>query len=174
MTGPRTYGRYLCLINCRLHIFNLQLPHLAPNIFSCFSNHLGAVFFIFLLLLLPPSLHQWHHEGGNFFWEYDQSNWLFYVGYYLEVSSWLHKEILVSWFRYFALGIMAIDHFPASLQPLKARVNRLLSSFPLVHRQLKGHPTSLGVSYDQNVEFLAVFWLPRSELPLYIRSYPNS
>ena len=30
---------------------------------------------------------QWHQEGGNFFSEYDQSICLFYVGYYLEVSS---------------------------------------------------------------------------------------
>jgi hypothetical protein len=36
---------------------------------------------------LPPSVLQWNHEGGNFLSEYDRSNWLFYVGYYLEVSS---------------------------------------------------------------------------------------
>ena len=29
----------------------------------------------------------WHHEGGNLFSKYYRSNWLFYVGYYLEVSS---------------------------------------------------------------------------------------
>ena len=67
--------------------FDLQLPPLAPNIFSCLSNHLGAVFFFFLLLSLPSSVLQWHHEGGNFFSEYERSNWFFYVGYYLEVSS---------------------------------------------------------------------------------------
>jgi hypothetical protein len=44
------------------------------------------VFFFFLLLSLPSSVLQWHH-GGNFFSEYDQFNWLFYLGYYLEVSS---------------------------------------------------------------------------------------
>ena len=43
------------------------------------------------VLLLPTPftsvICQWHNEGGNLFSEYDQSNWLFYVGYYLEVSS---------------------------------------------------------------------------------------
>jgi hypothetical protein len=29
---------------------------------------------------------QWHHEE-SFFSKYDQPNWLFYIGYYLEVSS---------------------------------------------------------------------------------------
>ena len=29
----------------------------------------------------------WHHEGGNLFSEYDRSNLLSFVGYYLEVSS---------------------------------------------------------------------------------------
>jgi hypothetical protein len=67
--------------------FYLQLPPLVPNILFCFSNHEGAMFFFFLLLSLLSSVLQWHHEGGNFFSEYDQSNLLFYVGYYLEVSS---------------------------------------------------------------------------------------
>ena len=31
--------------------------------------------------------HLWHHEKGNFFSECDQSNWLFYVAYYLEIFS---------------------------------------------------------------------------------------
>jgi hypothetical protein len=53
--------------------------------FFCFSNHQGAVFF--LLLSLPSSVLQWHQEEGNFFSEHDQSNWLFYIGYNLEVSS---------------------------------------------------------------------------------------
>ena len=33
------------------------------------------------------SVLQCHHDGGNFFSEYDRSNWLFHVGYYLEMSS---------------------------------------------------------------------------------------
>ena len=69
--------------------FDHQLPPLAPNIFSCFSNHQGAVFFFFLLLSLLSSVLQWHHDGGNLFSEYDQSNWLFYVSYYLDMSSLL-------------------------------------------------------------------------------------
>ena len=65
--------------------FDLQLTPLAPNIFFCFSHNQGAVFF--LLLSLQSSVLQWYHEGGNLFSEYDQSNWFYYVGYYLEVSS---------------------------------------------------------------------------------------
>jgi len=65
------------------HIFDLQLPPLAPNIFFFFSNHLEVVFFFFLLLSFTSSVLQWHHEGGYFFSEYDRSNWLLYVGYYL-------------------------------------------------------------------------------------------
>jgi hypothetical protein len=33
------------------------------------------------------TMFQWYHEEGNFFLKYDQSNWFFYVGYYLEVSN---------------------------------------------------------------------------------------
>ena len=40
----------------------------------------------FLLLSLPSSVLQWNHEG-NFFLKFDQSNWNFYVEYYLELSS---------------------------------------------------------------------------------------
>ena len=68
-------------------IQELWRPPLAPSIFFCFSNHQGSVLFFFLILSLPLSVFQWHHEKGNFFSEYDQSNWLFYVGYYLEMFS---------------------------------------------------------------------------------------
>ena len=47
----------------------------------CFSNHRGAVFF-FLLLSLPSSFLQWHHEEDNFFLKYDQTIWLFNCYYY--------------------------------------------------------------------------------------------
>ena len=64
--------------------FDLQLPPLAPNIFSRFSNHQGALFFFFFLLLsLPSAVLQWHHVRGNFY----QSNWVLYVGCYLEVIN---------------------------------------------------------------------------------------
>jgi hypothetical protein len=87
---------YVRLINCRLHLFfYLQLPPLVPNIFFCFSNHLVAVFAFLLLLSLTSSDLQWHHEGGNFFSEYDRSNWLFYVGYYVKVYSLLYGRELV-------------------------------------------------------------------------------
>ena len=78
--------------------FDRHLPPLAINIFFCFSsfsNHRGAAFLFFfyifflLLLLIPSSVLQRHHEKGNFFSEYDQYNWLFYVGYYLKVSSYI-------------------------------------------------------------------------------------
>ena len=65
-----TYSLRLILIlsyHLRLYVsifFDLQLPPLAPHI-VCFSNHQGAVFF-FLLLSLPSSVLQWHHEWGNF------------------------------------------------------------------------------------------------------------
>ena len=39
-------------------LFDLQLPPLDPNIFSCFSSHLRAVFFFFLLLSLPSTVLQ--------------------------------------------------------------------------------------------------------------------
>ena len=72
---------YVRLINCRFHLF----PRLPPNIFFCFSDRQVALFF-FLLLSFPLSILQRHHEEGNFFSEYDQSNWFFYKGYYLEGS----------------------------------------------------------------------------------------
>ena len=81
---------------CQSFFFYLQLRPLAPNIFSWFLNHQGAVFF-FLLLSLTSSVLQWNHEG-NFFLQCDQTNWLFYVEYYLKVSfsiQYVHE--LVQW-----------------------------------------------------------------------------
>jgi hypothetical protein len=62
----------LCLIDelSFQSFFYLQIPPLAPNIFFFFSNHQGTVFF-FLLLSFLSSVLQWHHEGGNFFSEFD-------------------------------------------------------------------------------------------------------
>ena len=67
--------------------FDRIITPVTPNIFSCFTIHQGAVFFFSLLLSLPSSVLEWHHEEGNVSSEYVQSKWLFYVGYYLEVSS---------------------------------------------------------------------------------------
>ena len=47
---------YVRYVNCRFHIFDIQLPPLTPNSFFCFSNHLVTVFFFFLLLSLPLSV----------------------------------------------------------------------------------------------------------------------
>ena len=45
---------------------------------------------------LPSSLLQWHFEDGNLFSEYDQPNWIFYLGYCLELSYFLlHVQKLV-------------------------------------------------------------------------------
>ena len=78
---------YTCVINCYFHLFDLQLPSLASNIFY-FSNHQGTIMFLFFLLFsLMPSVLQWHHEEGNFFSEFDQPNRFFYAGYYLEAFS---------------------------------------------------------------------------------------
>ena len=75
---------YVWLINCGFHLFRSSASSFSSQYFSCFSNHLGAVFsFFFLLLSLPSSVLQWHHVEGNFFSEYDQCNWIFYIGYYL-------------------------------------------------------------------------------------------
>ena len=78
---------WIRFINYRSIFCDLQLAPLAPNIFFCFSIHLGVVFFFFPLLSVPSSVLQWNHEGGNLFSEYDRFNWLLYVGYYSEVPS---------------------------------------------------------------------------------------
>ena len=125
---------YVQLINC-LHLFDLQLPPLAPNIFSCFSNHLGAMFFFFLLLSLTSSVLQQHHERGNFFSEYDQSIWLFNIGYYLEVSSsLLYSQELVH--QLISLTILSSQFsssiiFPSS--PITSAPNFLVSLSHIKH-----------------------------------------
>ena len=77
---------YLFLVFVSIY-FNLQLPPLATSIFFCFSNDQGAVFlfffFFFLFLSVPSSVYQCHHEGGDFFGKYGQSNWRWCLGYYL-------------------------------------------------------------------------------------------
>ena len=75
-------------INCSYYLFDLRLPSLAANTFFCFSNHQGAGFFFFLLLSFQSSF-LWHHEEGNLFSEYNQSKWLFYIGYYLKEFTYL-------------------------------------------------------------------------------------
>ena len=57
-----------------ISIFSLH--PLSPNIFFCFSNHQGAVFFFFLLLSISSFVFQWYREGTNFFLEYGQFHWL--------------------------------------------------------------------------------------------------
>jgi hypothetical protein len=65
----------LCLIDkLSFPSILILLPSLAPNIFFCFSNHQGTMFFFFQLLSLPSSVLQCNHEEGNFFSEYDRSN----------------------------------------------------------------------------------------------------
>ena len=81
---------------CRLHLFLSSASSFSSQYLLFFLKSLGAVFFFFLLLFLPSSVLQWHHEGGDFFSEYNRSNLLFYVGYYLEVScSLLYGQELV-------------------------------------------------------------------------------
>ena len=110
ISRSKDYGRYLCSIDILPfpYLFDLQLPPLASNIVFFFIIHQGAVFFIFFFLLfsLPSSVLQWHHEGGNFFSEYDRSNWLFYVGFYLEVF----KNLFISNFLW---GFYLRHSFPA-------------------------------------------------------------
>jgi hypothetical protein len=78
---------FLCLIVISIY-FNFQLPLLVPNMFLFLKSSRTCV-----LLLLHGTpftsviVLQWHHEAGNFFSEYNQSTLLFYIGYYLEVSS---------------------------------------------------------------------------------------
>ena len=84
LAGPWTYGRYILvpyvqLINCRLHLFRSS-----PSSFS--SKYLSVSQIIKKLCCSSTSV-IWHHEGGNFFSQYNKSNRLFYVGYYLEASS---------------------------------------------------------------------------------------
>ena len=46
---------YIHAINASFHLFYLQLPPLAPNIFLCFVNHQEAKFFFLFLSLLSST-----------------------------------------------------------------------------------------------------------------------
>ena len=59
------------------------------------------------MLLFLKSVLQWHHEEGNFFLEYLQSNWPFYTGYWY-FSSYTFKNIFFSFF----LWPFYLFHFP--------------------------------------------------------------
>ena len=48
--------------SCVSSFFDLQSSPVALNIFFCFSNHRGAMFFFSLLLSLSSSVLQWHHD----------------------------------------------------------------------------------------------------------------
>ena len=107
--------------------FDLHLPSSAPNIFFCFSNHKGAVFFSFFLLLsLPSSFLRWHNEEGNFLFECDQSNWLF-------LRRIIFRSALLSPTRSKTRSLVAFyDHliFPILLQhPFSKLSNYILLNF---------------------------------------------
>ena len=78
----------LCLIEKTVVsiYFDLQLPPLAPN-----SSYISQI----INELCSSSSYSFHFHhlyfSGimNFFSEYNQFNWLFYLGYYLEISSCL-------------------------------------------------------------------------------------
>ena len=59
------------------------------------------MFVFFLLLSLPSSVLQWHHEGDNFFSEYDRSNWSGDVkeGNYAGIWSEIEFNIVSSVYR---------------------------------------------------------------------------
>ena len=98
------------------------------------ASHQGAVFFFFLFLSLPSSTIQWHHEGGNFFSEYDRSNWLFYVGYYLAMSSsLLYIQELITYFL-----------IPFYLRKDKANwIGHILRRYCLLHNAIEGQMTEV-------------------------------
>ena len=75
--------------------FNLQLPHLSPSIFFCSANHQSAVFVFYSFSLLSSVL-QWHHQGVNFFSEYDQSNCVLFIRLSLHFS--VRLSFLFSYF----------------------------------------------------------------------------
>ena len=68
------------------------------------------------VLLLPfpftsSCVFQWHHEGDNSFSEYNQTNWLFYVGYYLKVSySIRSRSLLLTFSDHFVFSIFRQHH----------------------------------------------------------------
>ena len=82
---------YIRLINCRLLLFQSSASSFISRYLLFLKSSRSCV------ILLPttftsvicPSM---HHEGGNFFSEYDRSNWLFYLGYNLELSSSLLRS----------------------------------------------------------------------------------
>ena len=73
---------YVRLTNCCLHLFRSSASSFTSQYLLLFlKSSRSCVLLLLPTLLLPSSDLQWHHEGGNFFSEYDRSNWLFYVGY---------------------------------------------------------------------------------------------
>ena len=82
---------YVRLMNCRFHLFR-SVDSSFSSEYVLFLNSSRNCFFFFLLILFPSTVLQWHHEGGNFFSQYDQSNWIFYVGYYLRCTKALNRS----------------------------------------------------------------------------------
>ena len=78
---------YVWLKNCSFHLFRSSASSFSSQ---CLLLYLKS--FKSCVLLLPTSFTfiiclSIAYKGGNFFSEYEQSKWLFYLGYYLEVSS---------------------------------------------------------------------------------------
>jgi len=79
---------YVPWIKRNLHIFSIFGFLLEIPISSSVSQIIKGLYsYFFRFLLLPSSILQLHHEEGNFFLEYVQSNWLFNAWYGLKASS---------------------------------------------------------------------------------------
>ena len=84
---------YVRVINCRFHLF-LSSPSFFSFQYLLLFLQEDVLFLFYLLLSIPLSVLQWHHEEGNFFSEY----WLFCILYYLVVSpSLLYVQELDYW-----------------------------------------------------------------------------
>ena len=94
--------------------FDLQLPPLAPNIFSCLSNHLGAAFFFSLLLLssvICPLMASWR----QFLFRIWPSKLAFLLKIiFTSVLSYTAKNLFISYFLWpFYFHSPPAPHFKA-------------------------------------------------------------
>ena len=127
---------FLCLcVNPRPQLFRSSASSFSSKYLLLFrKSSRRRVFLLSLLLLLsfPPSVLQWHHEEGTVFSEYDQSNWLSYVIYYLEVpSSLLYIQVFV----HYLLSLVILSPLFSSSNTFQSSPNTSAPIF-LVSRSL--------------------------------------
>ena len=161
------------MYNLQILILHLLIKYLQKFIYlwngslhflsSSFSSQYLLLFLCVFLptpftSVLSPSM---HHEEGNFFSEYDRSNWSFYIGCYLDMSSsLLYVQEIIYHFLSQVIFILSI-----LLKHWISKLTKYFSSNFLSSQISKPYNTMLQIKHLTNFFLNSMFGLhPKDDI----------